>query len=141
MRNQTTDSSLQRTLVSQIKMKYFALNAQRFFYIIRDAHISAHRPWRQVACTRADSQTLMLTLSNHANACTLPSQSKSCSWRNANSEPITCAPRRCLTLLFRRLMEAMRMPSMYSPGSTPTVILGPPCSCISSITTTIYKTA
>ena len=48
----------------------------------------------------------MLTLSNHANACTSPSQSKTCSWRNANSEPVTCAPRRCLTLLFRRLMEA-----------------------------------
>jgi len=34
-----------------------------------------------------------------------------------------------------------RTPSMYSPDSTPTVILGAPCSCISSITTTIYKTA
>ena len=48
----------------------------------------------------------MLTLSKHANACTSPSKSKSCSWRNTNGEPITCAPRRCLTLLFRRLMEA-----------------------------------
>ena len=48
----------------------------------------------------------MLTLSKHANACTSPSKSKSCSWRNANGEPNTCVPWWCLTLLFRCLMEA-----------------------------------
>ena len=48
----------------------------------------------------------MLTLSKHANACMSPSKSKSCSWRNANGEPITCVAWWCLTLLFRRLMEA-----------------------------------
>ena len=35
-----------------------------------------------------------------------PSKSNSCSWGNTNGEPITYAPRRCLTLLFRRLIEA-----------------------------------
>ena len=40
--NQTTDSSLQRTLVSQMKMKYFALNAQTDFFILYVMHTLAH---------------------------------------------------------------------------------------------------
>ena len=40
--NQTTDSSLQHTLVSQMKMKYFALNAQTDFFILYMMHTLAH---------------------------------------------------------------------------------------------------
>ena len=106
--------------------------------------------------------TLTLTLSNHANACTSPSQSKSCSWRNANGEPVTCAPRRCVTLLFRCLLEASANtehvftwlntnghPRAWAPScSTLAMALhktrqrdSASCSCISSITMTIYKIA
>ena len=88
-------------------------------------------------------QTLTLTLSKHANACTSPSKSKPYSWRNANGKAITCAPRLCLTLLFRRMMESYaNAEHVFTWLNTNSHTRdSAPCSCISSITMTIYKTA